>query len=160
MTCRVFATSHPVRAGAGCAGLLLLLSRAVIKFVAERKNKKIIMALANSKRRIVVTESKVLANSRSRIVVTESQVVAESKKKQMKCFFEGECCALSYGDDDDWFDDEDEEFVFDPKGSNKWFEEALEAGLKEREEMMRIPKKPDENDENDGKKTIVINIIF
>jgi hypothetical protein len=141
----VFATSHPVRAGAGCEGLLLLLSRAVIKFVAERKNKKIIMALANS---------------RSRIVVTESKVVAESKKKQMKCFFEGECCALSYGDDDDWFDDEDEEFVFDPKGANKWFEEALEAGLKEREEMMRIPKKTDENDENDGKRTIVINIIF
>jgi hypothetical protein len=79
-----------------------------------------------------------------------------TKEKQMVCFFEGECCALSYGDDDDWFDDEDEEFVFDPKGSNKWFEEALKAGLKEREEMCLIPKREDEEEKN----TVVINIIF
>ena len=76
-----------------------------------------------------------------------------TKEKQMVCFFEGECCALSYGDDDDWFDDEDEEFVFDPKGSNKWFEDALQEGLKERDEMCLIPKRKDEE-------TIVINIIF
>ena len=74
--------------------------------------------------------------------------------KEMEHLFEGECCALSYGDDDEWFDDEDEEFVFDPKGSNKWFEDALEVGLKEREEMCLIPKREDE------KNTVVINIIF
>jgi hypothetical protein len=77
----------------------------------------------------------------------------ESNNKEMVQFFEGECCALSYGDDDDWFDDEDEEFVFDPNGSNKWFEEALQEGLKERDEMCLIPKRKDEE-------TIVINIIF
>jgi hypothetical protein len=92
---------------------------------------------------------------------------------ELKRLFEGECCALSYNDDEDWFDDEDEEFVFDPK--NKWFEDALVAGLKEQEEMRRGPKRKskdeenkdeenkddDENNEkNTGKNTVVINIIF
>jgi hypothetical protein len=79
--------------------------------------------------------------------------IDEEKKKEMVKLFEGECCALSYGDDDDWFDDEDEEFVFDPAGGNKWFEDALEAGLKEHSEMYLIPKRKDEN-------TVVVNIIF
>ena len=98
----------------------------------------------------------------------------DSKMQEEKRLFEGECCALSYNDDDDWFDDEDDEFVFDPKGSNKWFEDALEQGLKELEEMQRIPemkKDEEENkdeeskdeeskDEESEENTIVINIIF
>jgi hypothetical protein len=36
---------------------------------------------------------------------------------------EGECCALSYNEDDEWFDDEDEEFSFED--SQGWFEKAL-----------------------------------
>jgi hypothetical protein len=60
-----------------------------------------------------------------------------TKSKELKRLFEGECCALAYNDDDDWFDDEDEEFVFDPAGSNKWFEDAFVAGLKEQEIMQR-----------------------
>ena len=87
---------------------------------------------------------------------------------ELKRLFEGECCALSYNDDEDWFNDEDEEFEFDPKGSNKWFEDALEQGLKEREEMRRVPvdeskdydESKDDDDEKDEKNTIVINIIF
>jgi hypothetical protein len=43
------------------------------------------------------------------------------------------CCALSYNDDGDWFDDED--FVF--YGSNTWFEEAFEEGMKGHEIMSR-----------------------
>ena len=88
--------------------------------------------------------------------IGEIKLEKESTKEMVR-LFERECCALSYGDDDEWFDDEDEEFVFDPKGSNKWFEDALEAGLKEREEMCLIPKREDEDDE---KNTVVINIIF
>jgi hypothetical protein len=42
-------------------------------------------------------------------------------------------CALSYNKDGDWFDDEDEEFVF--TDSNKWFEDTLVAGLQERVDM-------------------------
>ena len=87
--------------------------------------------------------------------IGEIKLEKKSTKETVR-LFEGECCALSYGDDDEWFDDEDEEFVFDPKGSNKWFEDAFEAGLKEREEMMMIPKRKDE----DNEKNIVINIIF
>jgi hypothetical protein len=40
-----------------------------------------------------------------------------------------------YNDDADWFDDEDEEFVFDVDGSNRWFEDAHRAGLKEQHDM-------------------------
>jgi hypothetical protein len=68
---------------------------------------------------------------------------------ELKRLFEGECCALSYNDDDDWFDDEDEEFQFDPNGSNKWFEDALEQGLKEKEDMQRVPDHVDDDDEKD-----------
>jgi hypothetical protein len=98
-------------------------------------------------------------NSESKMQAKEIKLDKSTKEsnnestKEMVQFFEGECCALSYGDDDDWFDDEDEEFVFDPKGSNKWFEDALQEGLKERDEMCLIPKRKDEE-------TIVINIIF
>jgi hypothetical protein len=92
-------------------------------------------------------------NSDSKMQAKEIGEIKLESSKEMVRLFEGECCALSYGDDDDWFDDEDEEFVFDPKGSNKWFEDALEAGLKEREEMCLIPKRKDEDD-------VVINIIF
>jgi predicted HicB family RNase H-like nuclease len=49
--------------------------------------------------------------------------------------FEGESCALSYNDEDDWFHDEDEQFVFN--GSNKWFEDAFQARMKECEDMRR-----------------------
>ncbi|CAB4004479.1 Hypothetical predicted protein [Paramuricea clavata] len=60
--------------------------------------------------------------------------VAECKKcLQAKRIFEGESCPLSYNEDDDWFNDEDEEFSFDE--SNEWFEKAFVAGMKEREEM-------------------------
>jgi hypothetical protein len=85
---------------------------------------------------------------------------------ELKRLFEGECCALSYDDDEDWFNDEDEEFEFDPNGSNKWFEDAFEQGLKEQEEMRRVPdhvddeESKDDDDEKDEKNTIVINIIF
>jgi hypothetical protein len=50
---------------------------------------------------------------------------------------EGECCALSYGDDSNWFDDEDEEFYF---GNMDWFEEAFVSGLSERYEMLNAYK--------------------
>ena len=54
---------------------------------------------------------------------------------QAKCLFEGESCALLYNDDADWFDDEDEEFVFNVDGSNRWFEDAHRAALKEQHDM-------------------------
>jgi hypothetical protein len=38
-----------------------------------------------------------------------------------------------YNDDEQWFDHEDEDFVFD--GSNQWFEDAHQAGLKEQHDM-------------------------
>ena len=47
---------------------------------------------------------------------------------------EGECCALSYNEDDEWFDDEDEEFSFED--SQGWFEKALADGFAERDEML------------------------
>ena len=47
---------------------------------------------------------------------------------------EGETCALSYNEDGDWFDDEDEEFSFEY--SEGWFEKAFEDGMAERDEMM------------------------
>ena len=47
---------------------------------------------------------------------------------------EGETCALSYNEDGDWFDDEDEEFSFEY--STDWFAKALEDGVAERDEMM------------------------
>ena len=77
-------------------------------------------------------------------------------EKEIKRLFEGECCSLSYNDDDEWFDDEDEEFVFDPKGSNKWFEDALVAGMKEQEEMQWgfIRKNDEEKVEEKNLKTI------
>ena len=63
------------------------------------------------------------------------QKVERMRLNEAKSLFEGESCALSYNDDGDWFDDEDEEFVFD--GSNMWFEEAFEEGMKEHEIMSR-----------------------
>jgi hypothetical protein len=61
---------------------------------------------------------------------------------------EGECCALAYNEDAEWFDDEDDEFQFDPEGGNKWFEDALVAGLKEAEIMRRgcVKRRNDEDD--------------
>jgi hypothetical protein len=59
----------------------------------------------------------------------------DEKAKEIKRLFEGECSALSYNDDDEWFDDEDVEFEFDPAGGNKWFEDAFVAGMKESEIM-------------------------
>jgi hypothetical protein len=52
---------------------------------------------------------------------------------QAKRIFEGESCALSYNEGDDWFNDENEEFVFD--GSNRWFEDAHRAAVKEQYDM-------------------------
>jgi hypothetical protein len=60
--------------------------------------------------------------------------------KEAKRIVEGECCALSYDDDCNWFDDEDEEFCF---GDTGWFEEALESGLRDRWEMLNAYKKMD-----------------
>ena len=53
---------------------------------------------------------------------------------EAKRVVEGESCALSYNDDGDWFDDEDEEFSFEY--SKGWFEKAFEDGMAERDEMM------------------------
>ena len=56
--------------------------------------------------------------------------VAECKRcAHAKRLVEGECCALGYNEDDEWFDDEDEEFYF--QESNGWFEEAFVAGMRE-----------------------------
>jgi hypothetical protein len=52
---------------------------------------------------------------------------------EAKRIVEGECCALAYNDDTDWFDDEDEEFYF---GDSSWFHDAFMAGMKERDEML------------------------
>ena len=69
-----------------------------------------------------------------------------TKAKELKRLFEGECSTLAYNSDDEWFDDEDEEFQFDPNGGNKWFEDAFKAGLKEQEAMRRgcVKRKNDE----------------
>ena len=56
------------------------------------------------------------------------------KCAEAKRIVEGESCALSYNDDCDWFDDEDEEFSF--QHSEGWFEKAFEDGMAERDEMM------------------------
>ncbi|CAB3988429.1 Hypothetical predicted protein [Paramuricea clavata] len=62
---------------------------------------------------------------------------SECKKcQQAKQICEGESCSLSYNEDDAWFYDEDEDFAFDPNGSNEWFEKAFVDGLKERDEMV------------------------
>lgn len=53
---------------------------------------------------------------------------------QAKSIFEGESCALSYNDDDEWFDDEDEDFTF-THANICWFQDAFTAGLKERHKM-------------------------
>jgi hypothetical protein len=94
-------------------------------------------------------------NSDSKMQAKEIKEIEKEIKleKEIKRLFEGECCSLSYNDDDEWFDDEDEEFVFDPKGSNKWFDDAVEAGLKEQEKMCLVPKREDGDDE---KNTVVI----
>ncbi|CAB4026366.1 Hypothetical predicted protein [Paramuricea clavata] len=55
------------------------------------------------------------------------------KCTEAKTLFEGENSTLAYNDDDGWFDDEDEDFHFTE--GNKWFEDAWEAGLREKEEM-------------------------
>ena len=55
-----------------------------------------------------------------------SPVVNCKKCTQAKCLFEGKSCALLYNDDEQWFDDEDEDFVFD---------DAHQAGLKEQHDM-------------------------
>ncbi|CAB4025109.1 Hypothetical predicted protein [Paramuricea clavata] len=57
------------------------------------------------------------------------------KYDRVKEFFEGDCCALAYNSDQDWFDDEDEEFAFDPNGSNKWFDDAYREVKEEQNEM-------------------------
>ena len=95
--------------------------------------------------------------------MAEENTKDKIKLEELKRVFEGECCALSYNDDEEWFDDEDEEFVFDPNGSNKWFEDAVEQGLKEQAEMRFIvPDTDDKKSKDDESKddTIVINIIF
>ena len=63
-----------------------------------------------------------------------SPVVGCKRCAEAKCIVEGECCALAYNEDGDWFDNEDEEFFFE--NSSGWFEDALVAGLKERDEML------------------------
>ena len=101
----------------------------------------------------------------------DAVTMAECSEKELRNLFEGECSALSYNDDDEWFDDEDEEFVFDPAGGNKWFEDALEMGMKENEIIQRgYKRKDDEKDEKDDEKIevderveeniIIINIIM
>ena len=62
--------------------------------------------------------------------------------KEAKRIVEGECCTLSYNDDCEWFDDEDEEFCFGNTAMG-WFEEAFESGLRERWEMLNAYKKMD-----------------
>ena len=62
-------------------------------------------------------------------------VVRCKKCAEAKDIFEGVSCALLYNDDEDWFDDEDEEFLF--TGSNEWFENAFQSGMKERENMQQ-----------------------
>jgi hypothetical protein len=84
---------------------------------------------------IVMADKKECDEKEIKCAETEIKLEKECVEKEIKRLFEGECCSLSYNDDDEWFDDEDEEFVFDPKGSNKWFEDALVAGMQEQEEM-------------------------
>lgn len=65
----------------------------------------------------------------------EAKLERERRMCEAKKLFEGEYCALSCNSDDDWYDNDGEEFVFDV--SNAWFEQALEEGLKEKELMER-----------------------
>jgi hypothetical protein len=81
--------------------------------------------------------------------------MAECSEKKLTNLFEGESNnyddeCISYNYDDECFDDEDEEFVFDPAGGNKWFEDALEMGLKENEIIQWGYKRKD--DERDDEK--------
>ncbi|CAB3989902.1 Hypothetical predicted protein [Paramuricea clavata] len=62
-----------------------------------------------------------------------------------KEIFEGKGTVLLCGDSDDWFDDEDEEFVF--TRNNEWFERAWSDGVKERDEMLHGYKQLDDPDE-------------
>ena len=88
-------------------------------------------------------------------MVERKQNSAEEKQRELKRLFEGESCALSYNDDQDWFDDEDEEFQFDPEGSNKWFEDAFVAGLKECEMMRRgCVKRRNQSEEESNTNTV------
>jgi hypothetical protein len=115
-------------------------------------------------------DSKVVVETKLAIIMAECNTKGKeimprkndsNKNEELKRLFEGESCGLAYNSDDDWFDDEDEEFVFDPNGSNQWFEDAWLEGLKEAEEMRRVPeRKKDEEDEKIKENTIVINIIF
>jgi hypothetical protein len=64
--------------------------------------------------------------------LTCAPVVGCKRCSEAKRIVEGECCALAYNDDMDWFDDEDEEFYF----GESWFEEAFVDGMTERNEML------------------------
>jgi hypothetical protein len=69
--------------------------------------------------------------------------------EEAKRIVEGECCALMYGDDTEWFDDEDEEFYF----GNDWFGEAFVDGLSERYEMLNAYKTMEQPPEEGKSKT-------
>jgi hypothetical protein len=71
-----------------------------------------------------------LKEQRNVNIMNERERLAEAK-----LIFEGESCALSYNDDDEWFDDEDEEFAFNVDANICWFEDVFVEGLKERDEM-------------------------
>jgi hypothetical protein len=71
-----------------------------------------------------------LKEQRDTNIMNERERLADAKR-----IFEGESCALSYNDDDEWFDDEDEEFAFNVDANICWFEDAFVEGLKERDEM-------------------------
>ena len=60
-------------------------------------------------------------------------VVSCERCEDARRIVEGECCALAYNEDSEWFDDEDEEFCF---GDSNWFQDAFVAGMKERDEML------------------------
>ena len=60
--------------------------------------------------------------------------VCRGRCAEAKCLVEGECCALAYNEDIEWFDDEDEEFYFVENSS--WFQDAFVSGMKERDEML------------------------
>jgi hypothetical protein len=101
-------------------------------------------------------DSKVVVEIKLAIIMAQ----CNTKAKELKRLFEGECCALAYNSDDEWFDDEDEEFQFDPTGSNKWFEDAFVAGMKEREIMQRgcVKRKNDSNKDEVEEKVLKNNV--
>ncbi|CAB4030803.1 Hypothetical predicted protein [Paramuricea clavata] len=79
-----------------------------------------------------------LTSEEKMMTLTEEKVKKSTygrKYEEIKKLFEGEACALGYNDDCEWFYDEDEEFAFDPNGSNKYFEDAYIAGKEEQHEM-------------------------